>query len=174
MRRRGQSGSVMVEVAMWIPIMLLLITGAFQFGRITYIYYTIRKTVNTVADYLATQNGVTISAMPGNARRGSAAQRVDSAATMPIIAAVDTIPSGGRWTSTHGAQPPQNTMPLKNPATSSVSNAYFDGDVDTDQPDWPASGSAGDVDLSFGVYSNGELTETSITTPGFHRTTTFW
>ena len=56
--RRGRSGSIVIEVAMWIPVFLLLITGVFQFGRITYVYYSIRKTVNTVADYLAAQNGV--------------------------------------------------------------------------------------------------------------------
>jgi hypothetical protein len=37
---------------------LLLITGIFQFGKITYIYYSLNKTVTTVAAYLASQNGV--------------------------------------------------------------------------------------------------------------------
>jgi TadE-like protein len=56
--KRGRSGSVLVEVAMWLPFIFLLITGIIQFGKITYIYYSLKKTVNTVAAYLAAQNGV--------------------------------------------------------------------------------------------------------------------
>jgi len=56
--RRGRGGNVIVETALWIPVLLLLITGIFQFGRITYTYYSLKKTVNTVAAYLAAQNGV--------------------------------------------------------------------------------------------------------------------
>lgn len=56
--KRGRSGSVAIEVAMWLPVFFLLITGIIQFGKITYIYYSLKKTVNTVAAYLATQNGV--------------------------------------------------------------------------------------------------------------------
>ena len=47
--RRGRSGNAAIELAMWLPILLLLITGVIQFGKITYIYYSLKKTVNTVA-----------------------------------------------------------------------------------------------------------------------------
>ena len=67
MRRRSRNGSVAVEVAMWMPIFFLLITGIIQFGKITYVYYTIKKTVNTVASYLATQNGVNYCDLAGDA-----------------------------------------------------------------------------------------------------------
>ena len=43
---------------MWLPILFLLITGAIQFGKITYTYYSLKKAVYTVAQYLAAQNGV--------------------------------------------------------------------------------------------------------------------
>jgi len=56
--RRGRSGSVAIEVAMWLPVFFLLITGIVQFGKITYVYYSLKKTVNAVAGYLAAQNGV--------------------------------------------------------------------------------------------------------------------
>ncbi|MCX6629345.1 MAG: pilus assembly protein [Candidatus Solibacter sp.] len=56
--RRGRSGSIAIEVAMWLPVLFLLIGGIVQFGKITYTYYTLQKTVNTVASYLAVQNGV--------------------------------------------------------------------------------------------------------------------
>jgi hypothetical protein len=47
-----------IEVAMWLPVLFLLLGGLIQFGKITYIYYSLRKTVNTVASYLAAQSGV--------------------------------------------------------------------------------------------------------------------
>jgi hypothetical protein len=65
--RRGRNGSMVIEVAMWLPVFLLLITGIIQFGKITYVYYTIRKTVNTAASYLAAQNGVNYCDLTGDA-----------------------------------------------------------------------------------------------------------
>ena len=56
--RRGRGGSMAIELAMWLPILFLLIGGLIQFGKITYIYYSLQKTMNTVASYLAVQNGV--------------------------------------------------------------------------------------------------------------------
>ena len=56
--RRGRGGNVAIELAMWLPVMFLLLGGIIQFGKITYIYYSLEKTVTTVASYLAVQNGV--------------------------------------------------------------------------------------------------------------------
>jgi hypothetical protein len=56
--RRGCKGNVAIELAMWLPILFLLIAGTIQFGKITYTYYSLKKMVNTVAQYLASQNGV--------------------------------------------------------------------------------------------------------------------
>ena len=56
--RRKRGGSVAIELVMWLPVVFLLIGGLVQFGKITYIYYTLQKTVNTIASYLAVQNGV--------------------------------------------------------------------------------------------------------------------
>jgi hypothetical protein len=47
-----------IEVAMWLPVLFLLIGGIIQFGKITYVYYTLQKTMTTIASYLAVQNGV--------------------------------------------------------------------------------------------------------------------
>ena len=41
--RRGRSGSMAIELAMWLPFMFLLIGGIVQFGKITYIYYSLQK-----------------------------------------------------------------------------------------------------------------------------------
>jgi Flp pilus assembly protein TadG len=56
--RRGRSGSMAIELAMWLPVVFLLIGGIIQFGKITYIYYSLQKTMTTIASYLAVQNGV--------------------------------------------------------------------------------------------------------------------
>ena len=48
---------MVLETALWIPVLMLLISGVIQFGKITYIYYTLRKTVYTAASYLAQQQG---------------------------------------------------------------------------------------------------------------------
>jgi hypothetical protein len=47
-----------VELALFLPVLFLLIGGLIQFGKITYIYYSLKKTVDTAASYLAVQNGV--------------------------------------------------------------------------------------------------------------------
>ena len=62
-----RSGSVAVEVALWMPILFLLIGGTVQIGKITYTYYTLQKIVNTAASYLAVQNGVNFCPDAGDA-----------------------------------------------------------------------------------------------------------
>ncbi len=47
-----------LEALLWIPVMVLLIVGMVQFGKITYTYYTLRKAVYSAARYLAVQQGV--------------------------------------------------------------------------------------------------------------------
>jgi hypothetical protein len=47
-----------VEVAMWMPVLLLLITGVIQFGKITYLYYTLRKIEYGIARSVSIGNGV--------------------------------------------------------------------------------------------------------------------
>lgn len=58
MRISRRRGSALVEIAMLMPIILLLLVGMAQLARITYIYYTLRKTVYSVARYVGTQQGV--------------------------------------------------------------------------------------------------------------------
>jgi hypothetical protein len=49
---------MLLEAALWIPVMTLLIVGMVQFGKLTYVYYTLRKAVYSAARYLAVQPGV--------------------------------------------------------------------------------------------------------------------
>jgi len=43
---------------MWMPVVLLLISGVIQFGKITYLYYTLRKIEYAVARSVAIGSGV--------------------------------------------------------------------------------------------------------------------
>jgi hypothetical protein len=65
--KRSRGGSMVLETAMWLPVFFLLITGIIQFGKITYIYYSLKNTVNTVAAYLAASNGVNYCDAAGDA-----------------------------------------------------------------------------------------------------------
>ena len=56
--RRGRRGNMVLEVAMWMPVLLLLIVGVIQFGKITYLYYTLRKIEYTIARSVSIGSGV--------------------------------------------------------------------------------------------------------------------
>ncbi len=49
---------MVLEAALWIPILVLLVVGMIQFGKITYLYYSLKKAVYTTARYLAVQQNV--------------------------------------------------------------------------------------------------------------------
>jgi len=55
---RRPCGSALLEVALLLPILFTLLVGLVQIGKITYVYYTLRKTLYTVARYVATQQAV--------------------------------------------------------------------------------------------------------------------
>jgi Flp pilus assembly protein TadG len=58
MRRRSQRGNAMLEMAMYVPILVLLLMGSVEVARLTYIYYTLHKMLETVATYVSTRQGV--------------------------------------------------------------------------------------------------------------------
>jgi len=55
---RSRRGSALIETAILVPLIVLLLTGMVQIARITYTYYTLRKTVYSIARYIGTQQGV--------------------------------------------------------------------------------------------------------------------
>ncbi|MBL8229314.1 MAG: pilus assembly protein [Bryobacterales bacterium] len=55
---RRNRGSILMETAMYTPILLLLLLGMIELAKITYTYYALQKTLYTVARYLGTQQGV--------------------------------------------------------------------------------------------------------------------
>lgn len=58
MRDRSRRGSTVIETAILIPFIILLLVGMVNLARITYIYYTLRKTIYSIARYVGTQQGV--------------------------------------------------------------------------------------------------------------------
>jgi hypothetical protein len=49
---------MLIEATLWIPVMALLIVGMIQVGKITYLYYSLKKSVYSAARYLSVQQGV--------------------------------------------------------------------------------------------------------------------
>lgn len=55
---RSRRGNAMLEVGMLMPLILVLLVGMVNIAKITYTYYTLRKTVYSIASYLSAQQGV--------------------------------------------------------------------------------------------------------------------
>jgi hypothetical protein len=58
MRRRLHRGSIMVETALFLPLLFLLFLGAVELTRATYTYYTLKKILYNLARYAGTQQGI--------------------------------------------------------------------------------------------------------------------
>lgn len=54
-RRRGTS---LLEAALFIPFLLLLLLGMMEFGRVTYTYYQLQKTLYAFARFAGTQQNI--------------------------------------------------------------------------------------------------------------------
>ena len=57
MRRRGVS---LIETALFVPVLVMLLVGMAELARVTYTYYTLHKTLYTVARFLGTQQGAVL------------------------------------------------------------------------------------------------------------------
>jgi Flp pilus assembly protein TadG len=54
-RRRG--GAVL-EIALFVPLLMTLLVGMIQIGKVTYVYYTLKKTLYTAGRFVSAQQGV--------------------------------------------------------------------------------------------------------------------
>lgn len=57
-RARSQSGSALVESAMFAPILIMLLMGTVEIARVAYTYHSLHKMLYTLARYVGTQQGV--------------------------------------------------------------------------------------------------------------------
>ena len=48
----------MLETAMYLPILVALLTGIIELARVSYTYYTLHKILYAVGRYVGTQQGV--------------------------------------------------------------------------------------------------------------------
>jgi Flp pilus assembly protein TadG len=76
-----------VEAALFIPVMVLLIVGMVQFGKVTYTYYTLKKIVWAAGRQLSVQQGVNYCDIANDATGQAAiAFALNDAAGAPIVA----------------------------------------------------------------------------------------
>jgi Flp pilus assembly protein TadG len=66
MKIRSERGNSVVELALFLPVLMMLLIGMYQIAQITYTYYTLRKAVYAAATYLSTQQGVNFCNNPGD------------------------------------------------------------------------------------------------------------
>jgi hypothetical protein len=57
---------MVLEAAMWMPVLFLLISGIIQFGKITYLYYTLRKLEYGIARTVSMASGVNFCSDAGD------------------------------------------------------------------------------------------------------------
>jgi hypothetical protein len=58
MNRPRERGNAVLEFALWFPVLLLLVVGMIQFGRLAYLQYSLRKALYTVGRTLSVQQGL--------------------------------------------------------------------------------------------------------------------
>ena len=58
--RHRRKGGALIETAMFLPLLFLLLVGMTELAKLTYVYYTLHKTLYTLARYLGTQQGVNL------------------------------------------------------------------------------------------------------------------
>ncbi len=65
-------GNMVLEGLLWIPVMVLLVVGTIQFGKISYTYFSLRKAAFSAARYLAVQQGTNFCDLAGDANAQNA------------------------------------------------------------------------------------------------------
>jgi Flp pilus assembly protein TadG len=114
--RRRTSGNMAVEAAMLIPLLLLLIVGTVQFGKVTYEYYVLKKIVWGAARQLSVQQGLNFCDLPNDANAQAAINLAlnDSTGT-PLIANLTTLNVSTECADSTGAMGPCLGCPDANP-----------------------------------------------------------
>lgn len=91
MRRRAR-GNVAIETAIFIPVLLLLIVGIVQIGKVSYLYYTLRKIVYSAARDVAVQQSVNFCDVTNDQTAQNAINfALNDTTGTPIIANLTTL-----------------------------------------------------------------------------------
>ena len=76
-----------IEAALFIPVLLLLIVGTVQFGKVTFVYFSLKKMVWAAGRQLAVQQGVNYCDLANDATAQAAISfALNDANGTPIIA----------------------------------------------------------------------------------------
>jgi hypothetical protein len=83
---RRQRGNMVVELAMWLPILFLLIGGMIQVGKWTYLDYSLNKILYSAARQVAVQQGLNFCDPADPATQAALTSAVNDPATgLPLI-----------------------------------------------------------------------------------------
>jgi Flp pilus assembly protein TadG len=89
MRRRG---NMAIEAALFIPVLLLLIVGTVQLGKVTYVYAALKKIVWAAGRQVAVQQGVNYCDIANDpAAQAAITFALNDANGVPIIAELTTL-----------------------------------------------------------------------------------
>jgi Flp pilus assembly protein TadG len=100
MRRRG---NMAIEAALFIPVLLLLIVGTVQFGKVTFVYFSLKKMVWAAGRQLALQQGVNYCDVANDATAQAAISfALNDANGTPIIADVTTLSIAAKCSAADG------------------------------------------------------------------------
>ena len=90
--RRTRGGNMAIEAAMLIPILVLLIVGMVQLGKVTYEYYVLKKIVYAAGRELSVQQGVNYCDFANDTAAQAAINlALNDATGNPIIANLTTL-----------------------------------------------------------------------------------
>lgn len=83
---------MVLEAALWIPVMVLLVVGTIQLGKISYTYFALRKAVFSAARYLAVQQGTNFCDLADDANAQNALNFAvnDPVSGTPLITGLTT------------------------------------------------------------------------------------
>jgi len=117
-----------IEAAMLIPVLLLLIVGTVQIGKVTYTYYTLKKIVWAAARQIAVQQGVNYCDVANDATATSAINfALNDTTGNPIIGNLTALNVTAECVDASGAMAPCATCPDVNPSPQWVLVTVPDG-----------------------------------------------
>src|SRR5205085_9798896 len=85
--RPGRGGNLVLELAMWLPVLFLLIAGMSQIGKWTYLDYTLTKILYSAARQLAAQPALNFCDAADAVTQGALSNAISDPATgQPLVA----------------------------------------------------------------------------------------
>jgi Flp pilus assembly protein TadG len=117
--KRRCSGNMAVEAALFIPVLVLLIVGMVQFGKISYQYYSLKKMVYAAARQVSLLQGVNFCDLANDVNAQAAlALALNDSTGAPLIA--NLSPASLQITTYCVTAPDAPPSPCENPGCPTV------------------------------------------------------